>query len=186
MNFKTTCPKTQVLINTDCIDEGCIYHTRYKNIYNCCLIYMEQQGSNQLSLYDISLLVGKPIKTIKKDFNTALKILREQVPNFSSLEKEFTILNNDKICLCCEKLIKEGHKQIELDDKIFHYCCERCAAEYNPKVAEIETKYGANIKTILTWVISKYKSVEIVKQVLKIDENYLKELVTKYVGTTKG
>jgi hypothetical protein len=145
---------------------------------------MESQELSQLSFKDISIILNCPINKILKNYNTGMKILREAVIRHSTLEPSFTTLQSNNICANCEKIIGDTKLQADINDKNFFYCSKRCLRNYPPKVIEIETKYKNNISTILKWMCHHYKTEDLLKQTLHLDDVTLNLWIKKYLGTT--
>jgi len=181
----TFCQKTGEKVQECCQNASCIYHTSYQNAYNCALVYMGSQEINQLSFKDISILLNIPINKILKNYNLGMKLLREQALIHSNLEPAFTIVLSNNVCVCCEKLIEEGALiQFTDNGKNISYCSKKCVKAYPPNVVELEIKYKNSITSILKWMFHYYKTFDIIKQTLHLDDIILKQWIKKYLGTT--
>lgn len=175
------------VIKVDCSLRGCPLWTKFPNVQNCILVYMDRQELTALKPIDVSVLRRIPVAQVNKKLITAMSVLRGgtlKTSTHTEISPKFTVLLNQNVCYCCESPIvgdpavtsttREGHKVV--------YCSQECATKHPPHYVSLEMESKTHVKEILLWATKKYSTLGGLEQALGMSRQTLGESLRSLLG----
>jgi hypothetical protein len=185
-NVNFTCPALQEKIVVPCGLSKCRYNIDYAWSNNCLLAYAQQQGTDHLSPEEISYLYTIPVDQVNRSVEKSLTKLRREIlvaeaESNSDLTPQFKYIESKRLCCVCGSKIESKKDRIDVRDLNMAYCSEECLEDKNQYVITLEHRSGLPIKTLLTWVLNRFKSLSLVEKSLGIPKWAIYELCLKFL-----